>query len=258
MPGEGRPIRQEVSLRAGGFGRGKEGRHGLAKGGAARQDLAVTDFQRGTRAVIFDLDGVIADTEPLHQQAFRRLLDELGLREVWLEDWHRYIGTADRPVMIELTRGYTGPLSLEELLDRKAGHFLDLVREREPLYPPIPDLVTDMARRYTLAVASGSMRVAIAGVLGLRGLRQHFRTTLSVQDVGRGKPAPDLFLRASEAIGISPAECVVIEDSNPGVTAARAAGMRVIAITNTTPAERLAAADAVVTDYTEVRRLLLG
>lgn len=220
----------------------------------------VTDFQHETEAVIFDLDGVIVDSEPLHQMAFRRLLDELGLRDVWIEDWHRYIGTADRPVMVELTRDYRGPLTLDQLLDRKSEHFLDLLREKEPLYPPIPELVSDMAARYALAVASGSMRVAIAGVLQLRGLRKHFRETFSVQDVGgRGKPAPDLFLRASEALGIPPANCVVIEDSVPGVTAARAAGMRVIGITNTTSADKLqaAAADAVVGDYTEVRRLLL-
>ncbi len=218
----------------------------------------MTDFQTGTRAIIFDLDGVIADSEPLHQLAFRRLLDELGINNVWIDDWHRYIGTADRPVMIELTRGYAGPLTLDQLLDRKTEIFLGLVGQDEPLYPGVADLIGDLAARYTMAVASGSMRVAIAGVLEWRGLRNHFKAVWSVQDTGRGKPAPDLFLRASESLGIPPSDCVVIEDSVPGITAARAAGMRCIAITNTTPAERLTPADVVVDDYKAIRRLLLG
>lgn len=218
----------------------------------------MVDFIQGTRAVIFDLDGVIADTEPLHQAAFRRLLTELGLPTGGLEDWHRFVGTADRPVMVELTRGHETGRTLDELLDLKASMFRELVREREPLYPAIPGMVADLAERYVLSVASGSMRVAIAAVLELRELKRHFRSVLSVQDVGRGKPAPDLFLRTSERLDLPPEACVVIEDSVPGVSAARAAGMRVIAITNTTPRERLAEADAVVSDYAAIRQLLLA
>jgi beta-phosphoglucomutase len=224
--------------------------------------LPTTDFRSGTRAVIFDLDGVIADSEPLHQEAFRRLLRELGLDAGMADDWHRFVGTADRPVMERFIEGRTlpGAPTLEELLGRKGRLFLDLVREREPLFPAVPALVQDLAARYVLAVASGSLRTAIAGVLELQGLRRHFRSVLSVQDVARGKPAPDLFLRTAERLEVAPSACVVIEDSVPGVTAARAAGMRVIAITNTTPAERLAAsaADAVVADYGAIRSLLLG
>jgi beta-phosphoglucomutase-like phosphatase (HAD superfamily) len=161
-------------------------------------------------------------------------------------------------VLLELIRGRETGESPDVLLERKAAYFLELVRQRDPLFPAIPMLVSDLAARYRLAVASGSLRTAIGGVLALRGLRQHFGPTVSVQDVARGKPAPDLFLRAAELLGIAPAACVVIEDSVPGVNAARAAGMRVIAITNTTPAERLAEADAVVSDYDAVRRLLLA
>lgn len=212
--------------------------------------------------VIFDLDGVIADSEPLHQEAFRRLLGELGLESGLADDWHRFVGTADRPVLEKLIAGrdLAGTPTIDALLDRKAALFLDLVREREPLFPEVPHLVADLAGRYRLAVASGSLRTAIAGVLELRGLRRFFESTLSVQDVARGKPAPDLFLATAERLGVAPSACVVIEDSVPGVTAARAAGMRVIGITNTTPAERLteARADAVVTGFGAIRELLVG
>ncbi|MBL9135009.1 MAG: HAD family phosphatase [Verrucomicrobiales bacterium] len=218
------------------------------------------DFQAGTRAVIFDLDGVIADSEPLHQLGFRQLFEELGLDPGPTDDWHRFVGTSDRSVLIRLLDGREVGRSLDELLDRKAALFLDLLKEREPLFPEIPDLVPALAARYPLAVASGSLRTAIAGVLELRGLRRHFQFTVSVQDVAHGKPAPDLFLRAAELLGVAPQACVVLEDSVAGVTAARAAGMRVIGITNTTSRELLEAAraDAVVTHYHHVRSLLLA
>lgn len=217
----------------------------------------MTRFQEGTRAVIFDLDGVIVDSEPLHQEAFRLLLDEQGIEASAIGDWHRFVGTADRPVLLKLIEGREVTGTADALLERKGALFLDLLRAREPIFPEIPALVEDLARRYVLAVASGSLRTAIAGVLEMRGLRRHFQHAISVQDVARGKPAPDLFLRAAELLGVGPSDCVVIEDSAPGVAAARAAGMRVIAITNTTEAARLADADAVVGRFEDVRALLL-
>jgi len=216
------------------------------------------DFRRGTRAVIFDLDGVIVDSEPLHQESFRRLLGEVGIDDSVIGDWNRFVGTADRPVLMHLIEGRDVGATPDQLLDRKGALFLDLLRERDPIFPEIPGLVADLEARYALAVASGSLRTAIAGVLELRGLRRHFRHAISVQDVARGKPAPDLFLRASEMLGVAAGDCVVIEDSAPGVAAARAAGMRVIAITNTTDASRLRDADAVVERFDRVRELLLG
>lgn len=217
------------------------------------------DFKAGTLAVIFDLDGVIADSEPLHQLGFRRLFEELGLDPGPTDDWHRFVGTSDRSVLIRLLDGRDVGRSLDDLLDRKAALFLDLLKEREPLFPEIPELVPALAARYPLAVASGSLRTAIAGVLELRGLRRHFQFTVSVQDVAHGKPAPDLFLRAAELLKVAPQACVVLEDSVAGVTAARAAGMRVIGITNTTSKELLEAAraDAVVGHYDHVRQLLM-
>jgi len=216
----------------------------------------MTDFVAGTRAVIFDLDGVIADSEPLHQLSFQRLMAELGLEASGTLDWHRFLGTSDRHVLLTLLEGRNVGRSVDSLLDRKAAIFLDLLREREPLFPQIPGLVEALAARYALAVASGSLRTAIEGVLALRGLRRYFRHAVSVQDVARGKPAPDLFLQAAALLGFEPAACVVIEDSPPGIAGAKAAGMRVIGITNTATADQLAAAHAVVRTYEQVRDLL--
>lgn len=230
---------------------------GGGRGGVFRQGGGMWSKERLAGAVIFDLDGVIVDSEPLHQEAFRRVLRHAGIDLAVLDDWHRFVGTADRPALAAVLEGHEASGRLEELLDLKAAEFLGLIASADPIYPEVPGLVADLAARYPLAVASGSLRSAIDGVLGLQDLRRHFRFTVSVQEVARGKPAPDLYLRAAEALGCDPSDCVAIEDSVPGVTAARAAGMRVIAITNTTPAERLMAADAVVTGYDRIRDLLL-
>ncbi|MCC6232185.1 MAG: HAD family phosphatase [Verrucomicrobiales bacterium] len=211
-------------------------------------------------AVIFDLDGVIVDSEPLHQLGFQRLFQELELDPSVADDWHRFVGTSDRHVLVELLAGRNVGRSLEALLDRKAALFLELLREKEPVYPAIPGLVEALARRYPLAVASGSLRTAVDGALELKGLKRFFRATVSVQDVARGKPAPDLYLRAAALLGVDPRRSVAIEDSVAGVTAAKAAGLRAIALPNTTPAEMLrgANADAVVSDYAQVVALLIG
>jgi beta-phosphoglucomutase-like phosphatase (HAD superfamily) len=95
-------------------------------------------------------------------------------------------------------------------------------------------------------------------VLSLRDLRRNFAATVTASEVQRGKPDPAIFLRTAELLNVAPAECWVIEDSKPGVAAALAAGMRVIAITNTHPADELQRATVVVENYAEIERLLLG
>src|SRR5262249_8652496 len=107
-----------------------------------------------------------------------------------------------------------------------------------------------------LALASGSERLVVEAVLSLDGLRHHFAAVVSGSDITRGKPAPDIFLRAAELLRVPPSVCWVIEDSKPGIAAARAAGMRAIAITNTYPAAELKGADYVVSTYTEIQALL--
>lgn len=216
------------------------------------------DFRKGTRAVVFDMDGVIVDSEPLHEQAFREIFEQMGLGS----DRHgirfdQYYGKSDRALWVDFIALHRPAQSLDELLRWKQDHFLGLLRARRPVFEPIPDLVEDLARRYALAVASGSNHPVIDEVLAMRGLRRFFPVVASVQDVARPKPFPDVFLRAADLLGVPPSDCVVIEDSAAGVRAALDAGMRVIAITNSLGADRLAHAHAVTTDYEQVRRLLL-
>ena len=126
-----------------------------------------------------------------------------------------------------------------------------------PVFEGLPELVKKLAGRYRLAVASGSERQVVEEVVSIANLRRFFEAVVTSADVARGKPAPDIFLRAAALLAVAPVDCWVIEDSKPGVAAGLAAGMRVIAITNTHPAEELKAATHVLSSYAEITSLLL-
>lgn len=207
-------------------------------------------------ALIFDMDGVIVDSEPLHERAFRQVFAEIGHAETHGVDFPSYYGQSDVQVWRDFIARHEPPHTLAELLGRKERHFADFIAAEEPIFDGLPELLERCAARWAVGLASGSRHATINSVLALRELRRHFRAIVSSEDVPRGKPAPDVFLRAAELLGVAPAECVVVEDSEAGVAAGRAAGMTVIAITNSLPAERLAHAHHVVRDYAEIARLL--
>lgn len=208
-------------------------------------------------AVIFDMDGVIVDSEPLHERAFREVFAELGYGDRHGIHFPDYYGRSDRVLWLDFIERHRPSQPLEILTRLKEDRLLALLEAEEPIFPEIPNLVEALAARSRLAVASGSTRAVIRTVLAMGDLRRHFPVTVSSQDVTRGKPDPDIFLLAAQKLGAEPACCVVIEDSAMGVAAAKAAGMRVIGITNSLPAEQLRQADAVVSSYAEIGRLLL-
>lgn len=210
------------------------------------------------KGIIFDLDGVVVDSEPRHERAFREVFDEIGYGETHGVDFASYYGKSDRLLWIDFIARHRPAYSMDQLVDWKQRRFLEMLRREEPIFPSLPELVERLAAEYRLAIASGSYHVVIDAVLALRDLRRHFSAVVSSQDVAHGKPAPDIFIRAAELLGIRPFECCVIEDSSAGVEAAIAAGMEVIAITNSLPADQLSRATTVVSTYSEIKELLLG
>lgn len=216
----------------------------------------MSHFPQHFKAVIFDMDGVIVNSEPLHEDAFMETFKELGYGETHGIRFADYLGRSDKAVWNAFIEKHRPSQSLRELTDLKENRLMKVIRETEPLFPDVPRLIEKLATRYPLAVASGSVHKVIAEVLQLRNLRSHFRTVVSAEDVHQGKPAPDIFLRTADLLEVAPSECCVIEDTTAGVEAARAAGMTVIAITNTYPADALHRASAVVKTYSEIERML--
>lgn len=210
------------------------------------------------KAVIFDMDGVIVDSEGRHEQAFLEVVRELGYGQTHGVKWEHYVGRSDHELWLDFVAKHKPSQPLEQLLRMKRERVLEILRREEPIFAGLPELVERLAAVCKLGLASGSERPVVEAVLSLQDLRRFFSATVTASDIQRGKPQPDIFLRAAELLGVAPADCWVIEDSKPGVAAGLAAGMRVIAITNTHPAPELQTATCVVTNYAEIERLLLS
>lgn len=204
------------------------------------------------------MDGVIVDSEPRHERAFFDVLREIGYGDNHGIHFPDYIGRRDRDLWDDFMAKHNPPHDIETLLSRKRERVMEILRREKPLFAGLPELVAKLAARVPLALASGSERPVVEAVLDIGGLRRNFPITVTGSDITRGKPDPQIFLKTAGLLGIAPEDCWVIEDSKPGVTAALAANMRVIAITNTHPAGELTAATAVVKTYSEIEELLLG
>jgi HAD superfamily hydrolase (TIGR01509 family) len=206
------------------------------------------------RAIIFDCDGVIADTEPIHFASLQKTLDQEGI-EITIEDYFsRYLALDDRGCFRLAHADHGRELSderLAELIRRKAASVEPVMRERLELFDGVADFIRRADERFPLAIASGALRHEIELVLKHGGLTRHFDLIVSAEDVTHGKPHPEPFLKALDLINsarrltVEPPECLVIEDSIHGVEAAHKAGMRCLAVTNSYTNDQLSAADMV-------------
>jgi HAD superfamily hydrolase (TIGR01509 family) len=182
------------------------------------------------RAVIFDLDGTLIDSEPSSFLADQQLLARYGI-PFSKGDKQRYIGGSNMDEMEDLVRRYRIPATPEALGEEKNALYLDIARQNTRLFPPMKRFLDKVvARGIPVALASGSASAVIAILLEAVGLAETFKQVVSSEAVPRGKPAPDVFLEAAHRLGVPPHMCAVVEDSHPGVEAALRAFMRCIAV----------------------------
>ena len=182
-------------------------------------------------AVIFDMDGVIVESEALWDAAREELVKETGGR--WGANAQQaMMGMASNQWSAYVRDELEVPLSAEQINDRIVARLIEFYRADFPLIEGADSAVRSAAARWPLAIASSSNRELIDLTVELAGLQDDFKVTVSSEEVGRGKPEPDVFLAAAEQLGVDPAECVVIEDSANGIKAAVAAGMKVVAAPN--------------------------
>ena len=205
-------------------------------------------------AVIFDMDGVIVDSEPIHELSFLQLWREMGHGENHGIRFSEFYGKTDRAVWEAFIHKHQPIQSIEELTVLKEDRLIQLLRDKQPVFDGIPNLVQRLAKRLPLAIASGSVHRIIDEVLTMHDLRRYFCCTASSEDVANSKPEPDVFLLAAERLNVKPASCCVIEDTVAGVIAGKAAGMTVMGITNTFKSEALgqAGADHVYQSYSAI------
>jgi HAD superfamily hydrolase (TIGR01509 family) len=207
------------------------------------------------RAVIFDFDGVIADTERLHYAAFRDVFAGRGWTLAEDVYFDRYLGCDDLGLVRDFSRDNALSLTAEdvdELAAAKGRLFSRHLSTGDVLFPHARACIEALAARFPLGIASGALGREIAAILGAAGLLDRFPVIVAADDVTASKPAPEPYLAAAAALGVPPAACVAIEDSAPGLQAARAAGMRTIGVTTTSPADALSGADRIVRGLDEV------
>jgi HAD superfamily hydrolase (TIGR01509 family) len=180
--------------------------------------------------VLFDLDGVLADTEPLHWTAYREVLLELGV-DVGIEEYrHRFIARGGGPEYA--CEAYGLPLTADELRARKLPRYLALLRRGVSPRPGARAALERLRGRFRTAVATNSVRAEVELILGSLGLLPLLDAIVTREDYRDAKPAPDAYLTAAARLGLPPAECVVVEDTPRGLGAALAAGMRAVALPN--------------------------
>ncbi|MEK7470214.1 MAG: HAD family phosphatase [Planctomycetota bacterium] len=195
-------------------------------------------------ALIFDFNGVLVDDEPVHCELFQAVLSQHGITLTRDDYFQRYFVFDDAGVFRQVFADAGRPISdpdVRSLCDTKAARYAALPASRFTYYEGSEALARDASRTVPVGIASGARGAEIHRHLELRGLKDVFSAVVSIDDVSKGKPDPEPFLKAARQLGVPPAGCVAIEDSPGGVTSAKSAGMRVVAVTHSVTRDRLSA-----------------
>jgi beta-phosphoglucomutase len=217
------------------------------------------------RAIIFDFDGIIVDSEPI----ILKLTQEAAAQEGWTvsdEDYYRdFLALDDRGVFEHLYAKHGQALNIarrDELVAWKASRYEEIIRHGLTPMPGAVEFVSQVASLYPLAIASGSLRVEIEHLLRKLGLREKFAVLATADDCQRSKPDPEVYLTALARLRtltnfrdepLQSADCLAIEDAPLGVVAAQAAGFKCLALTHSRPASELQHADWIATEFADVR-----
>jgi beta-phosphoglucomutase len=199
------------------------------------------------RALIFDFNGVLANDDPIHMEAFRQVAKEEGLSFTDQEYLDKYLPLNDRDCFKALFAEHGRPLTadkLDELIDRKSAYYFRAISGNTVLFADAATAVKAAALRCPIAIASGARGAEIRHILNLGGLEDCFSAIISAEDVRFGKPHPEPFLRAHERLrerdrSLALSDCVAVEDSIGGIHSAHEAGMRCLAIAHSYALDRL-------------------
>ena len=211
------------------------------------------------RAVIFDLDGVLADSEPWWSDIDAALLAEHGV--TYRGEYHREVlGTSYRLAIEFYKKAFNISAPTDELMKRREQIAIDFFANRIGIFPATKPVLQELRQmQLSLGVGTSSVSACARPFLDRHQLSAFFDTVVTGEEVQHGKPHPDIYLRAAEKLGVAPEECVVIEDALSGIAAAKAAHMRVAAIPDTRfvdPREYDAAADYLLESLSEIPPLI--
>jgi beta-phosphoglucomutase len=211
----------------------------------------------GLQAVIFDCDGILVDTEPLHYRAFQKVLVPLGLGHDYERYLEHFVGFDDRDAFIHAFKEGGLKLSaatLERIMEAKAIALQEFIRQGVPGFPGVVELIKELRDKgIPMAVASGALRHEVDAFIASMGLKGAFCAIVAADEVNKSKPDPETYLLAIERLrllhgspALDPINCFAIEDTPAGIRSAKSAGLHVIAVTNSFPENELTEADMVV------------
>jgi beta-phosphoglucomutase-like phosphatase (HAD superfamily) len=221
------------------------------------------------RAIVFDFDGVIANSEPLHLRAYRDVLAGYGVALTETDYYACYLGFDDQGAFeaIAADAGAAWPASqIREMIRLKARRLEELERDGSVLFPGVPAAIQTAADAVPIAIASGALGAEIRRVLDRANLTRYFATIVAAEDTPASKPSPDPYLLAVARLSarlsepVPAGQCVAVEDSRWGLASAKAAGLRTVAVAHTYSADALAPADLIIPsmgdfDINALRRL---
>jgi beta-phosphoglucomutase len=196
------------------------------------------------KGVIFDMDGVIVDSEALILQAAIMMFAEHGIG-VRPEDFMPFVGTGENHALGSIAKKYNFKIDIERDKKRTYEIYFELIKGRLRTLPGVDEFIARCRRmQKKIAIATSADMRKVEGNLGeVKMPFETFDAIITAEDVVHKKPAPDIFIAAAERLGLTPGECLVVEDAVSGVTAAKAAGAKCLAITSSFPEEKLAKAD---------------
>lgn len=214
----------------------------------------------GFLGIIFDFDGVIADTEPLHLKAYQEVLAGTAMNLDSKSYFKHYLGYDDVGVFSNIAKDQDHSLNdsaLRRLIDEKSRVFQTLIQQNNVLFPYADSCIRKLAETVPLGIASGALHEEIELILETSDLRRYFSAIVAADDVHKSKPAPDTYIKAVQLLNRNHSsenhgEYVAIEDSPWGIVAAHGAGLKCIAITNSYTASVLASSDLVIETLSEV------
>lgn len=209
------------------------------------------------KAVIFDMDGVIIDSEPIHKEVEKKIFKKFGAN-ISEEEHNSYIGMTSMGMWneIKVRHNFKQSFSVEELIEMEVKNYIELIQSNRNIKPinGVVELIDELHKNHIkLAIASSAVRKSIETVVDMFALEKYFEIRISGEDIKNGKPAPDIFLMASRHLGVKPKDCIVVEDSKNGVYAAKEAGMKCIGFSNPNSGNQdLSSADMIIRGFTDI------
>ena len=213
------------------------------------------------KAIIFDFDGVIVDTEPLHLNAFQKVLSDEGIELTSEVYYSKYLAYDDKTFFYKSLNDfgkYRGQNQITEIIVKKSKYFDEIVESNLVVFDGVAEFVKSIAGSFRTAIGSGALRNEIENILDHIGLSKYFEFIVSANEVEMCKPNPEVFIKVLERFNNSMQseifnhECLVFEDSVHGIIAAKEAGMNCIAVSNSCSSDKLSSADLIINSFNEI------